>query len=155
MVATCDAHYFDAEDALYRRILMAGQGFKDVEGDEGLYFKTTDEMLEEFSYLGEEKAYEVVIRNTNLIADMIEPMMPVPKGKFPPKIDGAEEYLREGLWSESGRHVRKPAAGGDPERLDKELNSIIDNGYAVMYRSAEMLVKKSWRTGTWSAPEDP
>ena len=147
VVATCDAHYFDAEDALYRRILMAGQGFKDVEGDEGLYFRTTDEMLEEFSYLGEELAYKVVVENTNLIADMIEPMMPVPEGKFPPKIDGAEEALRQAC------EERAAAMYGDPlpeeirQRLDKELNSIIDNGYAVMYRSAEMLVKKSNEDG--------
>ncbi len=80
VVATCDAHYFDAEEALYRRIIMAGQGFKDVEGDEGLYFRTTDEMMEEFMYLGEEKAYEVVITNPNKIADEIESMMPVPDG---------------------------------------------------------------------------
>ena len=147
VVATCDAHYFDAEEALYRRILMAGQGFKDVEGDEGLYFRTTDEMMEEFSYLGEETAYEVVIRNTNMIADMIEPMMPVPDGKFPPKIDGAEEALRTAC------EERAAAMYGDPlpdvirERLDKELNSIISNGYAVMYRSAELLVKKSMSDG--------
>ena len=147
VVATCDAHYLDEDDALYRRIIMAGQGFSDVEGDEGLYFRTTDEMIEEFAYLGEETAQRVVVDNTNLIADMIEPMMPVPKGKFPPKIDGAEEDLRRSC------EERAAAMYGDPlpeeirARLDKELNSIIDNGYAVMYRSAEMLVKKSMEDG--------
>ena len=145
--ATCDAHYFDAEEALYRRILMAGQGFKDVEGDEGLYFRTTDEMMEEFMYLGEEKAYEVVITNTNMIADMIEPMMPVPKGKFPPKIDGAEEYLRRVCDERAEGMYGSPLPEEIRARLDKELNSIIDNGYAVMYRSAEMLVQKSLSDG--------
>ena len=145
--ATCDAHYFDEEDALYRKILQAGQGYKDAESGEGLYFRTTDEMMEEFAYLGQETAHKVVIENTNLIADMVEPMMPVPKGKFPPKIDGAEDYLRKVC------KERSTAMYGDPlpieiqERLDKELNSIIDNGYAVMYRSAEMLVQKSLSEG--------
>ena len=113
VVATCDAHYFDAEEALYRRIIMAGQGFKDVEGDEGLYFRTTDEMMEEFMYLGEEKAYEVVITNPNKIADEIESMMPVPDGKFPPKIEGAEEESAEGLRGTCCQHVRIAAAAGD------------------------------------------
>ncbi|MDD6310989.1 MAG: PolC-type DNA polymerase III [Firmicutes bacterium] len=147
VVATCDAHYFDEEEALYRRILMAGQGFKDVEGDEGLYFRTTDEMLEEFAYLGEEKAYEVVIKNTNLIADMIEKMMPVPKEKYPPKIDGAEEDLRKACEERAADMYGSPLPDVIRERLDIELNSIIDNGYAVMYRSAELLVKKSLSDG--------
>ncbi len=147
VVATCDAHYFDEEEALYRRILMAGQGFKDVEGDEGLYFRTTQEMMEEFAYLGEEKAYEVVIKNTNLIADMIEPMMPVPEGKFPPKIDGAEDALRQACAERAANMYGSPLPEEIKARLDKELNSIIDNGYAVMYRSAEMLVKKSLEDG--------
>lgn len=147
VVATCDAHYFDEEEALYRRILMAGQGFKDVEGDEGLYFRTTQEMMEEFSYLGEEAAYKVVIENTNKIADMIEPMMPVPEGKFPPKIDGAEEDLRRACEERAAAMYGSPLPDEIRARLDKELNSIIDNGYAVMYRSAEMLVKKSLEDG--------
>ena len=147
VVATCDAHYFDAEEALYRRILMAGQGFKDVEGDEGLYFRTTDEMLEEFSYLGEELAYQVVVENTNKIADMIEPMMPVPDEKCPPHIDGAEDALREACAERAADMYGDPLPEEIRQRLDKELNSIIDNGYAVMYRSAEMLVKKSLSDG--------
>ena len=147
VVATCDAHYFDAEEALYRRIIMAGQGFKDVEGDEGLYFRTTDEMMEEFMYLGEEKAYEVVITNPNKIADEIESMMPVPDGKFPPKIEGAEEDLRKACEERAANMYGSPLPQEIRERLDKELNSIIDNGYAVMYRSAELLVKKSLSDG--------
>lgn len=147
VVATCDTHYFDEEDALYRRILMAGQGFKDVEGDEGLYFRTTNEMMEEFAYLGEEKAYEVVIKNTNLIADMIEKMMPVPEGKFPPKIDSAEDDLRTACEERAAEMYGEPLPDIIRKRLDIELNSIIDNGYAVMYRSAELLVKKSLEDG--------
>ncbi|MDO4472162.1 MAG: PolC-type DNA polymerase III [Bacillota bacterium] len=147
VVATCDAHYFDEEEALYRQILMAGQGYKDAESSEGLYFRTTNEMMEEFAYLGEETAYKVVIENTNLIADMIEPLMPVPKGKFPPKIDGAEDYLRKVCRERSTAMYGDPLPGVIQERLDKELNSIIDNGYAVMYRSAEMLVQKSLSEG--------
>ncbi|MDO4177203.1 MAG: PHP domain-containing protein, partial [Bacillota bacterium] len=145
--ATCDAHYLDEEDALYRRILQAGQGYKDAESGEGLYFRTTDEMMEEFAYLGEETARKVVIENTNLIADMIEAMMPVPEGKFPPEIEGAEEYLREACRERSTAMYGDPLPEEIQARLDKELNSIIDNGYAVMYRSAEMLVQKSLSEG--------
>lgn len=147
VVATCDSHYFDAEEALYRRIIMAGQGFKDVEGDEGLYFRTTDEMMEEFKYLGEDIAYKVVIENPNMIADMIERMMPVPEGKFPPKIAGAEEDLRKACEQKAASMYGSPLPEEIRARLDKELNSIIDNGYAVMYRSAELLVKKSLSDG--------
>ena len=147
VVATCDSHYFDAEEALYRRIIMAGQGFKDVEGDEGLYFRTTDEMMEEFKYLGEDIAYKVVIENPNMIADMIERMMPVPEGKFPPKIAGAEEDLRKACEQKAASMYGSPLPEEIRVRLDKELNSIIDNGYAVMYRSAELLVKKSLSDG--------
>ena len=145
--ATCDAHYFDEEEAIYRRILMTGQDYSDAEGGEGLYFRTTDEMMEEFSYLGEETAHKVVIENTNMIADMIEPMMPVPEGKFPPKIDGAEEYLRKACEERAAAMYGSPLPEEIRNRLDKELNSIIDNGYAVMYRSAEMLVDKSMEEG--------
>lgn len=147
VVATCDSHYFDEEEALYRKILMAGQGFKDIEGDKGLYFRTTEEMLEEFSYLGEEMAHKVVIEAPNAIADSIERMMPVPEGKYPPKIDNSDEILREKC------EERVVAMYGDPvppeirARLDKELNSIINNGYSVMYMAAEMLVQKSMSDG--------
>ena len=147
VVATCDSHYFDEEESLYRKILMAGQGFKDIEGDKGLYFRTTEEMLEEFAYLGEETARRVVIEAPNAIADRIERMMPVPEGKFPPKIDRSDEILREKC------EKRVVAMYGDPvpeeirARLDKELNSIINNGYSVMYMAAEMLVQKSMSDG--------
>ncbi len=147
VAATCDSHYFNEEDALYRRIIMAGQGYKDVEGDEGLYFRTTDEMMEEFSYLGEETARRVVIDNTGLIADMIEPMKPVPEGRFPPEIDEAEEDLRKACEERAAAMYGSPLPEEIRARLDRELNAIIDNGYAVMYRSAEMLVKKSMEDG--------
>lgn len=147
VVATTDAHYDEPESAIYRNILMAGMGYKDAENGQGLYMRTTDEMMEEFSYLGE-RAREVVIDNTNLIADMIDDgIRPVPKGKFPPKIEGAEETLRttcmEKAYSIYGNPLPEPIA----ERLEKELNSIISNGYAVMYVSAQMLVKKSLEDG--------
>ncbi|MBR0596764.1 PolC-type DNA polymerase III [Sinanaerobacter chloroacetimidivorans] len=147
IVATCDAHYASPEESLYRKILMAGQGYKDIEGDKGLYLRTTEEMLKEFEYLGEELAKEVVIEAPNYIADQIEKVMPVPSGKFPPKIDGAEEKLRntcmETAWSIYGNPLPELVQ----KRLDRELDSIINNGYAVMYVSAEMLVQKSLSDG--------
>lgn len=147
VVATCDSHYFDEEEALYRKILMAGQGFKDVEGDKGLYFRTTEEMLAEFSYLGEEMAHKVVIEAPNAIADSIEAMMPVPEGKFPPTIDRSDEILREKCEKRVVDMYGDPVPPEIRARLDKELNSIINNGYSVMYMAAEMLVQKSLSDG--------
>lgn len=147
VVATCDAHYTSPEESLYRKILMAGQGYKDVDGDKGLYLRTTDEMLEEFSYLGEEEAWEVVVGATNAIADLVEDVSPVPSGKFPPKIDGAEEKLRKTCMETAWRIYGNPLPELVQKRLDRELSSIIDNGYAVMYVSAEMLVQKSLSDG--------
>ena len=147
VVATCDAHYDKPESAIYRNILMAGMGFEDAENGEGLYMRTTDEMMEEFSYLGD-RAKEIVIDNTNLIADMVDgSILPVPNGKFPPKIPGAEDTLRR-----TCEERLRETYGDDPdpaiiERFEKELNSIIDNGYAVMYVSAQMLVQKSLSDG--------
>ena len=147
VVATCDAHYDKPESAIYRNILMAGMGFEDAENGEGLYMRTTDEMMEEFSYLGD-RAKEIVIDNTNLIADMCDgSILPVPVGKFPPNIPGAKETLRE-----TCEKKLRETYGDDPdpiirERFEKELNSIIDNGYAVMYVSAQMLVQKSLSDG--------
>lgn len=147
VAATCDAHYAEPEEALYRKILMAGQGYKDIEGDKGLHLRTTEEMLREFEYLGGELACEVVIEAPNRVADMIEKVVPVPSGKFPPKIDGAEERLRtrcmETAWSIYGNPLPELVQ----KRLDRELDSIINNGYAVMYVSAEMLVQKSLTDG--------
>lgn len=147
VVATCDSHYFDEEEALYRKILMAGQGFKDIEGDKGLYFRTTEEMLEEFSYLGEELAHKVVIEAPNAIADSIERMMPVPEGKFPPTIPDSDQILREKCEKRVVEMYGDPVPPEIRARLDKELNSIIQNGYSVMYIAAEMLVQKSMSDG--------
>ena len=147
VVATCDAHYANPEDALYRKILMAGQGFKDIEGDKGLHMRTTAEMLEEFDYLSDDLAREVVIEAPNKISDMIENVVPVPSGKFPPKIDGAEERLRNRCLETAWGIYGNPLPELVQKRLDRELDSIINNGYAVMYVSAEMLVQKSLSDG--------
>lgn len=147
VVATTDAHYDRDTSAIYRNIIMAGQGYKDAENGQGLFLRTTDEMMEEFSYLGEETARKVVIENTNLIADMTDELLPVPKGKFPPKIAGAEERLRKTCMERAHSIYGDPLPPEIGERLEKELNSIINNGYAVMYVSAQMLVKKSLEDG--------
>ena len=145
-VATTDSHYPDKESSIYRNIIMAGIGFKDTESD-ALYMRTTDEMMEEFSYLGD-RAEEIVITNTNRIADMIdEDIRPVPKGKFPPKIEGAEEKLRKSCYDRCKSIYGDPIPKEIKERLDTELNSIISNGYAVMYVAAQMLVGKSMDDG--------
>lgn len=148
LVATTDSHYTNEEDAIYRNILLASHGFADAESGEGLFFRTTDEMLEEFSYLGEELARKVVIDNPVAIADMVEEgIRPVPKGKFPPHIDGAEETLRTTCYENAHAIYGDPLPEPIQARLDKELNSIIGNGYAVMYVSAQMLVNKSLSDG--------
>lgn len=146
-IATGDVHFLEEEDEIYRRILMAGQGFEDAENQAPLYLKTTDEMLNDFSYLGEERAYEVVVKNTNAIADSIDHILPIPKGTFPPIIEGSDEELRD-ICNNKAKSIY-----GDklPEivekRLDRELNSIIGNGYSVMYIIAQKLVWKSNEDG--------
>ncbi|WP_416198002.1 MAG: PolC-type DNA polymerase III [Sporanaerobacter sp.] len=147
VVATGDVHFLDPEDEIYRRILMYGQGFKDADNQPPLYFMTTDEMLEEFSYLGEKEARKVVIDNTNYIANLCEEIIPVPDGTFPPVIEGAEEQLRQITSNRAVEIYGDPLPTIVKERLDKELNSIIKNGYAVLYIIAQKLVWKSLEDG--------
>ncbi|NLW28175.1 PolC-type DNA polymerase III [Acetivibrio saccincola] len=147
VVATCDVHFLDPKDEVFRRILMAGQGFADADNQAPLYFRTTDEMLEEFSYLGEEKCYEVVIKNTNKIADMCEDIIPVPEGTFPPKIEGAEEEIRVLSESKAKEIYGENLPDIVKKRMEKELNSIIKNGFSVMYIISQKLVAKSLEDG--------
>ena len=147
VVATGDVHFLRKRDEVFRRILQAGQGYDDADMQAPLYFRTTAQMLDEFSYLDRDKAYELVVTNTNKIADMIENIRPVPKGNFPPKIEGSAEDIE--------RIARETAEGlyGSPlhpvieERLQKELKSVIGNGYADLYNIARLLVKHSREEG--------
>jgi len=147
VVATCDVHFLDPKDEVFRRILMAGQGFSDADNQAPLYFRTTDEMLEEFSYLGSEKCRQVVITNPNMIADMIEVIAPVPEGTFPPKMEGAEEEIRRLAEGKAKEIYGDPLPDIVQKRLEKELDSIIKNGFSVMYLIAQKLVAKSLKDG--------
>ena len=145
--ATGDVHFLEPEDEAFRRILMAGQGFSDADNQAPLYFKSTDEMLKEFSYLGEDRAYEVVVKNTNEIADMCDVIRPVPRENYPPHIDGCEDDLRNMCYEKAKRIYGDPLPEPVQARLDRELGSIIGNGYAVMYIIAQKLVTKSLADG--------
>ncbi|MCH3963987.1 MAG: PolC-type DNA polymerase III [Clostridium sp.] len=147
VIATGDVHFMDKRDEVFRRIIMAGQGFSDADSQPPLYFRTTEEMLSEFTYLGEKKAMEVVVENTNMIADMIGDVKPIPDETFPPKIEGAEEQIKEMTLNKVHSIYGEKLPDIVQKRLDKELNSIINNGYAVLYLIAEKLVAKSSQDG--------
>jgi len=147
VIATGDVHFLDPWDEVFRRILMAGQGFSDADNQAPLYLKTTNEMLDEFSYLGTDKAYEVVVRTPNEIADMVEELEPIPQKTYPPSIEGAEEQIEQLSWSKAKELYGENLPKIVKDRLDKELNSIIKNGFSVMYIIAQKLVWKSLSDG--------
>ena len=147
VVATCDVHFLDAEDEVYRRIIMTGKGFGDADSQPPLYLRTTEEMMEEFAYLGSKKAHEVVIENTVKISDMIEKISPVRPDKCPPVIEDSDQMLRDICYSKAHSMYGDPLPEIVVERLERELNSIISNGFAVMYIIAQKLVWKSVEDG--------
>ncbi len=147
VAATCDVHFLDPDDEIYRRIIMAGQGFPDADNQAPLYFRTTEEMLDEFSYLGSDKAMEVVVTNTNLIADMIEVMSPVRPDKCPPVIENSDQQLTDICYTRAHEIYGETLPQIVEDRLKKELHSIISNGFAVMYIIAQKLVWKSVEDG--------
>lgn len=146
-VATGDVHFIDKHEAIFRKVLKYSQGFKVDEEETYLHFRTTDEMLEEFKYLGEDLAYEVVVENTNKVADMVEKVLPIPDETFPPRIKGSDKELRDMCNAKAERIYGSPLPDVVRKRLDRELNSIINNGYAVMYIIAQKLVTKSLADG--------
>ncbi len=147
VVGTCDVHFLNPEDEVYRRIIMAGKGFKDADNQAPLYFRTTEEMLKEFEYLGSEKAEEIVITNPNKIADMCEKIAPVRPDKCPPVIENSDQTLRDICHRKAHEMYGEVLPPIVKERLERELNSIIGNGYAVMYIIAQKLVWKSNEDG--------
>ncbi len=148
VVATGDVHFLNMEDSQYRAIIMAGMGFSDADQQAPLYYRTTEEMLKEFDYLGDEKAYEVVVTNTNKIAEMVENgIRAIPKGTFPPSIDGAEDELKDATYKKLHLLYGENPPSLITERLEKELNSVITHGYAVLYVIAKKLVQNSEEHG--------
>ena len=140
VVGTCDVHFMNPEDEIYRRIIQAGQGYDDADMQAPLYFRTTDEMLKEFEYLSKEKAYEIVVTNTNLVADWCDRISPISDEKCPPHIEGCEDEIRNIAMEKAHKLYGKNLPAIVEDRLEKELNSIISNGYSVMYIIAQRLV---------------
>ena len=147
VVATCDVHFMDPQDEIYRRILEAGQKYDDADNQAPLYLRTTEEMLDEFSYLGKEKAYEVVVTNTNKISDMCDQISPISPEKCPPHIPGCEQTIKDIAYGKAHELYGDPLPEIVQTRLDKELDSIISNGFSVMYIIAQKLVWKSNEDG--------
>ena len=147
VVATCDVHFMDPQDEIYRRILQAGQKYDDADFQAPLYLRTTEEMIEEFAYLGEEKAYEVVVTNTNKIADMCDRISPISDEKCPPHIEGCEQTIKDIAYDKAHELYGENLPEIVQSRLDKELDSIIKNGFSVMYIIAQKLVWKSNEDG--------
>lgn len=147
VVATCDVHYLNPEDKIYREIMLTASGFTDAKDQPDLYLRTTEEMLKEFAYLGEEKAYEVVVTNSRLINDQVEAIKPIPDGTYSPQIEGAEEDLRDMCYRKAKSIYGDPLPQVVEDRLEYELTRIIGHGFAVLYYIAHKLVKKSLDDG--------
>jgi DNA polymerase-3 subunit alpha (Gram-positive type) len=147
VVATCDVHFLNPEDEVYRRIMMAGKGFSDADQQPPLYFRTTEEMINEFIYLGKDKAYEIVIENPRRINELIEQFKPIPDELYSPQIPGAEDQIRSMSYNKAGQLYGNPLPPVVADRLKYELDAIINNGFAVLYLIAHKLVKKSLDDG--------
>jgi len=147
VVATGDVHFLDPQDEIFRKIILDGQNFEDAEDQAPLYYRTTEEMLAEFDYLGPEKAYEIVVTNTKEIADSVEYIEPVRPDKCPPVIENSEQKLSDMVYENAKNMYGDPLPDIVRERLERELNSIISNGYAVLYIIAMELVTQSVRDG--------
>ena len=147
VIATGDVHFLDPHHEVLRRILQANKGFEDAEAQAPLYFRTTEEMLAEFAYLGEEKAYQVVVEEPNKLVENIEELQPVPEGNFFPSISGAEEEIKGLAWDKAYELYGNPLPGIIEERLQRELEAIINNKFSVLYLIAHKLVRKSNEDG--------